>query len=207
MHHLLQFEIAMRKLPLLAKAAGANPPSDSSQASASSVVPVTRAVMSPSSSTTALPGDRLHLGCWPGLDSTCAEDVDCSDSAALREAARSKAQQCLDHSLAPSTVSSYEAALRATIPEAEQALDKTSLPLQDENSLFELFGFLQVRDAESLHWTRVRTLRAAIIKWHAIRGVTCIFDSCAERMRAYWTGLSKGCTHSSVGRSPSRSNP
>ena len=189
MHHIVQFEIAMRKLPLLAKAASASTPTSSTTSSSLPTSSTTSPLASSPTSVPAGTADRLQLGSWTGADFPTAEDADFDDTTKMREAVQSKVQQCLDNALATSTITSYEAALRAIIPGAESALGKIFLPLRDENSMFELFGYMQVRDADAPHWTRVRMLRAAIIKWHAIRGEACVIDCWTERMRAFWTGL------------------
>ena len=201
MEHIITFEVAMRRLPLHAAAAA-------STSASSSTTGQTSAAPAPSPPTTtratsSLSGDEnFKLGNWPGLPAGSADELEVSDAATLRSAIRGRVQQCLDSALAGSTVATYESSLRSTVASAESALDKSFLPLTDEDSFFELFGFLQFQDGEHLHWSKVRAVKAAIQKWHDTRGLQCVLQTWSERMRAFWTGLSKGCIHSSTAKDP-----
>ena len=91
--------------------------------------------------------------------------------------------------------------LASTVTATEKALNKSLLPLEHDDVL-ELFGFLRLRDGDGLHWSKARTLRAALTKYHERLGVPSPFDEWSPRLRAFWRGLEKDCIQSGSGKEP-----
>ena len=190
-----RFEAAMRHFDAFAKAARPPAPKASST-SATSSAPAVRPT-APSSSA----GDRLRIAAWPGLNHEGRADGAPDSVDDIKEAVRQQVQACLSKDLAPSTMSSYQAVLNSTVKAAERDLDTRLLPLDEESKFLQLFGYMRVQD-QTLHWSRVRTLRAAVQKWHATNAQPCVLDAWTPQMRAFWSGLSKSCVHTGPGKQP-----
>ena len=109
----IQFELAMRKLPALAKAMSAAPitaaPSPTTCSLTGSVAPS----RSSQSSKVSL-DDRLKIMAWSGLEENQATDVD-DKMSLLRASVRNQVQSCFDNELSPATLASYQSSLRAAI--------------------------------------------------------------------------------------------
>ena len=110
----------------------------------------------------------------------------------MRDAVRQQVAASLGQEIAAPTLSSYQQVLDNTVRAAEAALQKSLLPLRSEDDVLELFGYLKVQDGESLHWSGVRSLRAALGKYHERLLLQSPFDSWSPRLRAFWRGLEKG---------------
>ena len=123
----------------------------------------------------------------------------------VREEVRRQLSECLGQELAASTVHSYQQVLKQVVGEAELGLDKQLLPLQSEDDALELFGHLRLVEGShgrTLHWSKVRTLKAALDKYHARLGVDSPLSLWPSRFKAFWRGLAKDCVHSNVGKQP-----
>ena len=69
----------------------------------------------------------------------------------------------------------------------------------------ELFGHLRLvegSNGRTLHWSKVRTLKAALDKYHARLGVDSPLTLWPTRFKAFWRGFAKDCVHSNVGKQP-----
>ena len=109
--------------------------------------------------------------------------------------------------LAASTVHSYQQVLKQVVGDAEQGLDRQLLPLQSEDDALELFGHLRLvegSNGRTLRWSKVRTLKAALDKYHARLGVESPLTLWPTRFKAFWRGFAKDCVHSNVGKQPAQ---
>ena len=120
--------------------------------------------------------DRFRLPSWPSCATSAPSGTDSEDVLAARAAVRAQVDACLSNDLADSTLKSYQQVLASTVTAAEMALNKPLLPLEHDDDVLELFGFLRLRDGDGLHWSKVRTLRAALTKYHERLGVLSPFD-------------------------------
>jgi len=60
----------------------------------------------------------------------------------------------------------------------------------------------QHKHGAHLHCSRVRTLKVALVKWHARMSATCVFDAWTGKMGAFWTWLSEDFVHVLSGKIP-----
>ena len=197
MHHQLQFEAALRKWDALTKMASPK----------AALTPPTTSRQTASSSTTASSvidmvqaDSRLVIPAWNPPPNT--ESLDHGAGQDCATAVLEQVHLCLGQSLAASTMSSYQAVLSKAVAEAEAALNIKFLPLASEDDCMKLFGHVKMNDGSALHWSKVRTLKAAICQWHARHALTCPFDNWSPRLRAFWAGLAKLCVHTGPGKEP-----
>ena len=108
---------------------------------------------------------------------------------------------CLSKECADSTIKTYESLIAQEVGQAEQALDTLLLPLDTEDKFLALFGWILKNNAD-IKWSRVRSLRSALIKYHARRGQPSILTEWSPKMTALWAGLSKSAKHDSKGKDP-----
>ena len=199
MHHNVQFEIAIGQWLRLA---------DHVAASSASPTPSSTTTATSGSSRAArgappLPaGDRLHIADWPALDHDDADD-DCPDSVRKsRLAVQRCVAECLGQEVALSTLKSYQSVLSSVVRAAEAELQEELLPISSEEQLLKIFGFLSMTEGTALQWAKVRTLRAALIKYHVRLLLPSPFDSWTPRLRGFWKGLHNKRTHSGPGKEP-----
>ena len=121
--------------------------------------------------------------------------------AITRERVRATANQCLSRQNAVSTMATYDSLLNSMVGEAQKRLQTSLLPLDTEDKFISLFGFIKSNEAE-LKWTRVKSPKSALIKYHTRSALPCIFDQWTPLMGAFWTGLSKSCLHTACGKEP-----
>ena len=119
-----------------------------------------------------------------------------------RTAAAAAVNECLRADLAPSTLSTYNSALQNDLALAEDKLHMKLLPMHSEELFLAAFGSLLETHGRDLHWSRVKSLKAAVALWHRRNNEACIFDCWTERMRGFWNGLAKRCRHAQVGKEP-----
>ena len=194
----LSLEAAMDKWKRLASSASTSAPTSTISATST-----TRTSSTSTSQFKALKlDDRLRIPSWSGCSTNAPSSTDSDDVLALRAAVRAQVDSCLAHDLAGSTLNTYQQVLSSSVAAAESALHKSLLPLETDDDVMELFGFLRLRDGEGLHWSEVRSLRAALSKYHERLGAPSPFDDWSPRLRAFWRGLEKDCVHSGSGKEP-----
>ena len=120
---------------------------------------------------------------------------------ATRQLVLASANECLAKQNAASTISSYESLRNSLVGDAQRQLETTLLPLDSDERFLSLFSFLKAKDPD-LKWSRVQSLKTALVKYHARVSMPCVFDNWNPLMRAFWTGLSRQCSHSSCGKEP-----
>ena len=192
-HFHLQFASALQKWDAIVASQSA--PAASSASPSQPVQPPTPSTSSPVLSAIEAQS-RLQIPQWPVPQSAALE------SSGIASVVAAQVSSCLAQDLAPSTLSVYQSTLNSVVGPAEAQLGITLLPLSDEDKCMQLFGFLKASSAGPLHWSRVRVLKAALLQWHQRRDQRCIFDAWAPRLRAFWKGLARQCTHSNIGKEP-----
>ena len=166
--------------------------------------PPTSTKLSASSSTSTFGAsptdDRLHISQWSDF-SLPSSGIDEEVTDAHRTAAAA-VNDCLRVDLAPSTLNTYNSVLQHDLALAEHKLNLKLLPMPSEDLFLAAFGSLLETHGRDLHWSRVKSLKAAIALWHRRNNEACIFDCWTERMRGFWNGLAKRCRHAQVGKEP-----
>ena len=152
----------------------------------------------PSSTTTSGSSER-QIGEWqvPDLFDDNDEAVP-SDVLVHRQAVQRSIDECFANELAASTLKAYDTALQEVL-EAANSLKTVLLPMTSELQSFQCFGYLKSKHSD-LKWSRVRTVRAAIMHWHKRRFTTCILDAWTSTLAGFWNGLSQSCSHASSGK-------
>ena len=138
---------------------------------------------------------RLQLD-GPGDPFPVAEEVQ-----AERQQTMKAVNLCLRKENAESTIKAYESLIAQEVGQAQQALDTLLLPLDVEDKFLALFGWILKNNAE-IKWSRIRSLRSALMKYHVRRGEPCILDEWSPKMAALWAGLSKTAKHDGKGKDP-----
>ena len=117
-----------------------------------------------------------------------------------RQQVEASVQECFSNELATSTLKTYDSALQE-VHEAAEFLQRDLLPMTDEAQFLLCFGHIKTKHAQ-LKWSKIRTVRAALLHWHHRRHTKCILDNWSPTMAGFWNGLSKSCGHDSVGKQP-----
>ena len=193
MHFHLQFASALQKWDAIV-ASQSSPAAAQPAASQPSPAPVSDA-SSPVLNVVA-EQSRLQIPQWDAPQTSSASHDGIASMVAAQVAS------CLTQDLAPSTLSVYQSTLNSVVGAAEAQLGTSFLPLGHEDKCMQLFGFLKASSSGTLTWSRVRVLKAALLQWHARHAQACVFDSWTPRLRAFWKGLAKQCSHSSTGKEP-----
>ena len=165
MHFQLNFALASERGARLLRAAegGTTFPTPSAMSSSGKPVkvPVTKiSGQSPGCVLSQHDHDRLKINDWTvspqgaGGSDTVAEAI----------------TTCLQNELAASTLTAYQAALWREVPASEQSAGYRLLPMDSEHKFLQMYGGMLARYGQDLHWTKVRTVRAAILKWHERNG-------------------------------------
>ena len=136
--------------------------------------------------------ERLTIGDW----TTTSQGSLCSGSVA--EAITT----CLQSELAESTLTTYQAALWREVPASEQSAGYRLLPMDAEHKFLQMYGGMLARYGQELHWSKVRAVRAAILKWHERNGFSDIMVEWTPKMRGFWAGFKKQCKHTGDGKEP-----
>ena len=151
-----------------------------------------------SSSSILIPNFQVADMKWDvGGDKVPIED----ETALLRKQVLLTVNDCLTRQNAPSTIAAYESILNKEVGEAQVKLNTTLLPLDTEEKFLSLFGYLKVSNPE-LKWSRVRSLKSALVKYHIRNDVDCIFNNWTPLMQALWTGMSRSSVHTAKGKEP-----
>ena len=126
-----------------------------------------------------------RLGDWP---TPClpqpAHPDDTDANKTFREATHAAIATCLQADLAASTVKSYESLIRHEIGLASTQLNVDLLPMVTEAQFSAFFGSLLVTHKDDLKWSKVRSIKAALIQWHKRRQQLCVFDERSPTMAA-----------------------
>ena len=158
----------------------------------------------PSSSSTTSPQHHAlakRIGEWhvPGLFDDDMETV--PDTVKQhRQDVQASVQECFGNELADSTLKTYDSVLQEVV-EASEYLQRDLLPMTEEAQFFLCFGHLKNKRTQ-LKWSKVRSVRSALLHWHHRRHTKCVLDAWSPTMAGFWDGLSKSCGHESVGKQP-----
>ena len=189
MWHQIQLMAAMRQSNALQDAVASASPGSGAQGPQSAATS--------SSSTSLQPGAEPVTGCvdsnlsiaeWPipALPPTITPEND--DTTKLRALAQQAVTECFQNELAESTVKAYDTMLRLEVDFAARSLDVDLLPMIHESQLTALFGAMLARrwnEKVNLKWSRVRTLKSALVHCRKRRHTTCVFDRWSHAMGAF----------------------
>ena len=109
--------------------------------------------------------------------------------------------ECLGKQNSPSTISNYESILSKEVGDAEKYLATTLLLLDTEFKFLSLFAFVRYKNAD-LKWSRVRSLKSALAKYHSRKKLKSVLDEWTPPMAAMWAGLSRMANHDTKGNEP-----
>ena len=181
-----------------AKAPAASPPS-----SARSSLSPPRCSSKRSVDDANLEEEWKKLGEWatPALPQPAGE-LDADDNKTFRDATHPAIAMCLQADLAASTIKTYESLISHEIGLASKNLNIDLLPMITEAQFSAFFGSLLVTHKDDLKWSKVRSLKAALVQWHKRRQQKCIFDAWAPTMVALWNGLARHSSYSTRGKDP-----
>ena len=107
----------------------------------------------------------------------------------FRELAKQAVNLCYQSELAETTVKAYDTILRVEVDFAVQSMDVEVLPMVMESQFTALFGVMLLARhkaaGDKLKWSRVRTLKSALMHWRKRRHTTCVFDGWTHSMGAF----------------------
>ena len=187
-----------RQNMLAAKASSKAPPATTP----SSVAPSSR-TSKRSVEDSNLEEEWRKLGEWatPALPQHVVE-LDTEDHKAFRDSAHSAITMCLQADLAASTIKTYESLISHEVGLASKNLNIDLLPMITEAQFSAFFGSFLVTHKDELKWSKVRSLKAALVQWHKRRQQKCIFDAWTPTMVALWNGLARHSSHGTRGKGP-----
>ena len=138
---------------------------------------------------------QLALHQWPTPELPQPRGDVSADALAFRRKATAAIEDCFQSELAASTVQSYDSILRVEVGDAADQLQTELLPMIEEAQFQALFGAVLAKHGpKTLHWSRVRALKSALIHWHKRRHTQCVFDQWTPSTTAFWNGLARQCS-------------
>lgn len=204
MWHQLQLASAMEKARRIqaASSAGSGAPLAASSTSSTPSPSVVHTSSKRILNVDSAEEDWLKLSAWSAPGQLVHRIDDSEVHAATRQRALEATQACFDADLAASTIQSYDSLLLREVGQAQKSLNMDLLPMTEETQFLAFFGHLKAHHEEQLHWSRVRSLKSALLQWHKRRYTACVLTSWTPSMAAFWNGLSKSCIHEVKGKEP-----
>ena len=157
----------------------------------------------PDLSVTAPPSAREVLAPAPGLSPE--QELFCQQLfSSLQFAVTASAASC--------AIRTYGSTMRATVPGVTLKLGTGALPMISASQFYSFFGSLVLLGPESpsllsgqpgVRRSYAKLVKAAAAYWRVGLGERAAFDSdWAPYMGAFWAGITRGCIHGSLEKSP-----